>query len=102
MKSIRSFAGGRLAFLKLGLALVGFSGILLKATASQILAFQCDRVLTCNMEFNTCHDKSILFDNLHNGINAGIEFIRLTSSVYLFTMGSECVWDLEEGSISVS
>ena len=41
-----SFAGGRLTFLKLGSASVGFVGvseIFLKATSSQIIAFQCDR-----------------------------------------------------------
>ena len=44
-KSIWSLAGGRLTFLKLGLAsasLLGVSGIFLNATGSQILAFQCD------------------------------------------------------------
>jgi len=45
---------------------------------SQILAFQCDRVLTYIIEFNACDNKSILtfFD------------------VCLLMMGSECVWFL--------
>jgi len=42
---MRSFVEGRLTFLKLGSASPGFggSGIFLKASGSQILAFQCDR-----------------------------------------------------------
>ena len=45
---MRSFAGGRLTFLKLGSARlqwvwVGVSGTFLKAMGSQILAFQCNR-----------------------------------------------------------
>jgi len=42
---MRSFAGGRLTFLKLFFASVDFSGCVwnfLKATGSQILAFQCE------------------------------------------------------------
>ena len=52
---------------------------------SQILAFQCGReFLTCNTEFNACHDKSIRS--------------FLTPPVCLLMMGSECVWGLGEGS----
>ena len=51
-----------LTLLKLGSASAGFGGCVwnfLKATGSQILAFQCDRVFACSVEFNACHDKSI-------------------------------------------
>ena len=46
---MRSFAGSRLTFLKLGLASAGFGVCVwnsLKATGSQILAFQCDRMFS--------------------------------------------------------
>ena len=52
----------------------------MKATGSQILAFQCDRVFACSVEFNACHDKSI------------------GSSVCLLMMRSECVGAFGEGS----
>ena len=86
-KSICSFAGGRLTFLKLGLASVGIGGcvlnFVLKATGSQILAFQCDRelIFACSLEFNACHDKSIRS--------------FLTCSVCLLMMRSECVWAVQ-------
>ena len=62
-KCIRHFAGGRLTFLKLGSASVGFSGCV--GIGSQIFAIQ----------FNACHDKSI----------CGL----LTCFVCLLMMGSE-------------
>jgi len=62
---------------------VGVSGIFLKATGSQILAFRCDRVFACNIEFNTCRDKSIRS--------------FLTCSVCLLMMRSEYLLAFGEG-----
>ena len=77
-KSICSFAGGRLTFLKLGLTSAGFGGcvcIFVESQDSQILTFQCDReFLTYNTEFNACHDKSIrsFFDLFCVFIDGGV------------------------------
>jgi len=81
-KSIRSFAGSRLTFLKLGSTSASFGGwVLNESQDSHILAFQCGReFLTYSTEFNACHDKSIRS--------------FLTCSVYLLMVGSECVGDL--------
>ena len=48
-KNISGFAGGRLTFQKQGSASAGFSGCV----------WSIFGVLTCIMEFNACHDKSI-------------------------------------------
>ena len=59
-KSICSFAGGRLTFLKLdstSVGLVGVSGFL--KAKSLITLFSVIESIACSLEFNACHDKSI-------------------------------------------
>jgi len=86
-KSIRSFAGDRLNFQKLVSASAGFGGCVgnfLEIHGWPNLCYSVWwRVLTCSIEFNACHDKSMC------------SFWRV---LCLLMMGSGWVWPLGEGS----